>query len=79
MQPNTLTRWEYKGKIYVKNVSKNSRRIRNYLALRIRIRIRKNYSESTTLVFLEEILGIIVRESNSVTVPAGLPFVQNSD
>jgi hypothetical protein len=79
MQPNTLTKKGIQRQIYVKNVSKNSRRIRNYLARRIRIRIRKNYSESTTLVFREEILGIIVRESNSVTVPAGLPLVQNSD
>jgi hypothetical protein len=57
MQPNTLTRLEYKGKIYVKKIRKNSCRIRNriririqnQLKIRIRIRIRKNHSGSTTL------------------------------
>jgi hypothetical protein len=39
MQPNTLTRREYKGKIYD----------RTQLKSRIRIRIRKNYYGSTTL------------------------------
>ncbi len=38
-QPNTLlTRQEYKGKIYVKNIRKNSCRIRNQLKSRIWIR-----------------------------------------
>jgi hypothetical protein len=31
MQPNTRKRREYKGKIYVKNIRKNSSRIRNQL------------------------------------------------
>ncbi len=31
MQPNTLTRREYKGKIYVKNIRKKSCSIRNQL------------------------------------------------
>ncbi len=46
MQPNTLTRREYKGKIYVKNIIKSSCRILNQL--KSRIRIRKNHSGSTT-------------------------------
>ncbi len=55
MQPNTLTRREYKDKIYVKNIKKNSCRIRNRIRfrnqLKSRIRIRKNHSRSTTLLF----------------------------
>ncbi len=39
MQPNTLTRREYKGKIYVENIRKDSSRIRNHLKSRIQIRI----------------------------------------
>ncbi len=41
MEPNTLTRREYKGKIHVENIRKNSCRIRNQLKSRIWIRIRK--------------------------------------
>jgi hypothetical protein len=48
----TLTRQEYKDKIYVKNIGKNLCRIRNRIRIRIqlkgRIRIRKNHSGSTT-------------------------------
>ncbi len=39
MQSNTLPRWEFKGKIYVKDIRKNSCRIRihpNKLKIRIR-------------------------------------------
>ncbi len=42
MQPNTITRWEYKDNIYVR---KNSCRIRNQL--KSRIGFRKNHSGST--------------------------------
>ncbi len=48
MQPNTLTRWEYEGIIYDKNIRKKSCRILNRIRIRIRnpqksrIRIRKN-------------------------------------
>ncbi len=48
MPPLTLTRREYKGRIYVKNISKNSCRIRNQL--RSRIRIRKKSFTSTKLI-----------------------------
>ncbi len=48
MQPNTVTRREYKGKIYVKNIRKISWRIRNQL--KSRIQTRNNYSGSTTLI-----------------------------
>ncbi len=41
MQPNTLTRREYKGKVYVKNIGKNKCRIRNQLKSKIRIQTRK--------------------------------------
>ncbi len=41
MQPNTLTRREYKGKIYVKNIRKKSIRILNLVKCRIQIWIRK--------------------------------------
>jgi hypothetical protein len=41
MQPNTFTRRECKGKVYVQNTGKNSCRIRNQLKSRIRIRTRK--------------------------------------
>jgi hypothetical protein len=36
MQPNTLTRREYKGKIYYKNIRKNSWRILNGSRTRVR-------------------------------------------
>jgi hypothetical protein len=55
MQPNTLTRLECKGKIYDKNIRRNSCRIRTRIRIRnhlkSRIRIRKIHSGSTTLVF----------------------------
>ncbi len=38
MQPNTLTRREYKGKIYYKNIRNNSWRILNRSRSRVRIR-----------------------------------------
>jgi hypothetical protein len=44
MQPNTLKSRKYKGKIYVKNIRKNSCRIRNSIRIR-----KKNHSRSTTL------------------------------
>ncbi len=46
MKPNTLTRLEYKVKIYVKNIINNSCRIRNQL--KSRIRIRKKHCLSAT-------------------------------
>jgi hypothetical protein len=52
MLPNILTKREYNGKICVKNIGKNSCRIRNQLKSRIRIRIQKNHSGSTTLSFI---------------------------
>jgi hypothetical protein len=43
-QPNTLTRQEYKSKIYVKNIRKNLCRIRKQL--KSRILIQKNHPDS---------------------------------
>ncbi len=40
MQPNKLTRREYKGKIYVKNIRENSCRILNRMRIRIRNQLR---------------------------------------
>jgi len=49
MQPNILTRREYKGKIYVKNIRKNSYRIRNHL--KVGSGSEKDHFVSTTLTF----------------------------
>jgi|688.fasta_scaffold404068_1 hypothetical protein len=55
MQPNTLTRQTYKGKIYVKNIRKNSSRIRNRNWIRNELKVgfeygsEKNHSRTTTL------------------------------
>jgi hypothetical protein len=48
MLPNTLRRRDYKGKIYVKNISKKLSRIRNQV--KSWIRNRKNHSGFATLV-----------------------------
>ncbi len=45
---NTLTRQEYKGKIYVKNIRKNSCKIRNQLKSRIRIQQKKTFRIQNT-------------------------------
>jgi hypothetical protein len=52
MQPNTLARRKYKGKIYVKNFRRNSCRIRIGIRIRnhlkSRIRTRKKYCSGST-------------------------------
>jgi hypothetical protein len=40
MEPNTLTRREYKGKIYVENIRKNSCRILNRIRIRNQLKSR---------------------------------------
>jgi hypothetical protein len=58
MPPNTFKRRENKGEIYVKNIRKNSRRIRNRIRIRRSIRNKmivgsgseKEHSGSTTLI-----------------------------
>ncbi len=50
MQPNTLPRREYKGKIYVENIRKNSCRIQTQLKSRIRIR-KKSFRIHAVLIF----------------------------
>ncbi len=55
MQPNTLTRREYRDKIIIKTVRKKScrilKRIRNQLKSRIRMRIRKKSFQIHNTVF----------------------------
>ncbi len=48
--PLTGHRWEYKSKIYVKNIRKNSFRIRNQLKLGSGFGYEKNHSVSITLL-----------------------------
>jgi hypothetical protein len=58
MQPNTLTRREYKDKIYVKNITKKSCRIRNQLKSMIRIRKKSFQIHDTEVNLTTEVFGI---------------------
>jgi hypothetical protein len=40
MQTNTLTKWEYKGKIYFKNIRRNSCRILNRIGIQNQLKSR---------------------------------------
>ena len=58
MQPYTLTRREYKDKIYVKNITKKSCRIRNQLKSMIRIRKKSFQIHDTEVNLTTEVFGI---------------------
>jgi hypothetical protein len=64
MQSNILTGQEYKAKIYVKNIRKNSCRIRNQLKSRIRIRKKSFRIHKTDNIIINFIKGSGSRQNN---------------
>jgi hypothetical protein len=76
-QPNTLTRQEHKGKIYVKNIRKNSCRIRNQLKSTIRILIRKISFRIHNTAVLEKIDGSLLKAALEIQSLPRTPLPPN--